>query len=91
MDSRNRFYPFFKEPMFSKVMGLLKVMEGIAAAHEVPLAQVALNWTAGKSFISTCLVGAQTRDQVEQNAASFDWSLTEQEREELDRAVEVVG
>lgn len=30
-DNRNRFYPYFREPLFSKVMELLKVMDAIAA------------------------------------------------------------
>ena len=86
-DNRSRFYPYFREPMFSKVMDLLKVMDQIAEAHGVPACQVALNWTARKEFISTCLVGAQTRDKVEQNAAAFRWELTEEEAGRLDEAV----
>ena len=91
MDSRNRFYPFFKEPMFSQVMKLLDVMDRIAADHGVPVAQVALNWTAEKDFVSTCLVGAQTRDKVEQNAAAFSWSLEEEEKELLNQAVSILN
>ena len=88
MDSRNRFYPFFKEPLFSKVMELVEVMDKIAAQRGVPVAQVALNWTAARPFISTCLVGAQTADKVRQNAAAFSWSLSAEETAELDRKVE---
>ena len=29
-DNRNRFYPYFREPLFSKVMELLEVMDAIA-------------------------------------------------------------
>ena len=90
MDSRNRFYPFFKEPLFSQVMGLVQVMDKIAAAHEATPAQVALQWTAARSFVSTCLVGAQTRDKVEDNTKAFDWTLTEEEIRILDQAVEEI-
>lgn len=44
-DNRNRFYPYFREPLFSKVMELLEVMDAIAAERGVPLAQIAVNWT----------------------------------------------
>ena len=90
MDSRNRFYPFFKEPLFSQVMGLVQVMDKIAAAHEATPAQVALQWTAARSFVSTCLVGAQTRDKVEDNTKAFDWTLTGEEIRILDQAVEEI-
>ena len=90
MDSRNRFYPFFKEPLFSQVMGLVQIMDKIAAEHEATPAQVALQWTAARDFVSTCLVGAQTRDKVEDNTKAFNWSLSEEEIRILDQAVEEI-
>lgn len=58
-DNRNRFYPYFREPLFSKVMELLKVMDAIAAERNVPLAQIAVNWTLQQEFISSCITGAR--------------------------------
>lgn len=88
-DSRNRFYKHFQEPMFSKVMKLLEVMDRFSAEHgNVPLAQIALNWCAQKEFVSSCIVGAQTRAKVDQNVATFDWSLSAEEMSLLDRTVE---
>ena len=87
-DSRNRFYKHFQEPMFSQVMELLKVLDRFSEEHDrVPLAQIALNWCAQKDFVSTCIVGAQRRERVLQNAAAFDWSLTEGEMAALDQAI----
>lgn len=34
-DMRQVFYPFFKEPVFSNVMELLKTLDKIAEAHNV--------------------------------------------------------
>ncbi|MCI8400057.1 MAG: aldo/keto reductase [Oscillibacter sp.] len=88
-DSRNRFYKHFQEPMFSKVQLLLKEMDQFSADHDgVPLAQIALNWCAQKDFVSTCIVGAQHRKKVFQNAAAFDWSLTADEMAALDAAID---
>lgn len=88
-DSRNRFYKHFQEPMFSKVQALLKVMDAFSAQHgNVPLSQIALNWCAQKDFVSTCIVGAQHREKVHQNAAAFDWSLTAEELSALDEAAQ---
>lgn len=87
-DSRNRFYKHFQEPMFSKVMEVVKVMDQLSAQHDnVPLAQIALNWCAQKDFVSTCIVGAQSRPKVLQNAAAYDWMLSAEEMAVLDEAI----
>lgn len=79
-DSRNRFYKHFQEPAFSKIMTLLHKLDAFSAAHgNVPLAQIALNWCAAQPFVSSCIVGAQSRAKVLQNSAAFDWSLQEDE------------
>ena len=44
-DLRLNFYDVYKEPKFSKIMELLKVMDSIADGHNVPVGQVALNWS----------------------------------------------
>ena len=88
MDSRSRFYKHFQEPMFSRIMELLKVMDGMSAARGgTPLSQFALNWAARKDFVSTCIVGAQSRPRVAENTAAFDWSLTADEAAALDAAI----
>lgn len=88
-DSRNRFYKHFQEPAFSQVMALLEVMDRFSAEHDhVPLAQIALNWCAQKKFVSTCIVGAQHREKVFQNAAAFEWSLTREEMAAMDAAID---
>lgn len=88
-DSRNRFYKHFQEPVFSRVMELLKVMDRFSEEHDqVPLAQIALNWCARKEFVSSCIVGAQSRKKVVQNTAAFGWDLTEADMALLDKAVE---
>ena len=85
--SRNRFYKHFQEPMFSKVMKLVEVMDGIAAERNVPLAQIALNWAVQKEFVSSCIVGAQSRAKVEENCAGFAWKLNQAELTALDDAI----
>ncbi len=88
VDSRNRFYKHFHEPMFSKVQELLKVMDAVSEKNGgVPLSQIALNWNSQKEFVSTCIVGAQTRAKVEQNAAAFEWSLSAEDIATLDAAI----
>ena len=88
-DSRNRFYKHFQEPMFSKVMQLLKVMDDISEHNGgIPLSQIALIWSYEKSFVHTCIVGAQKRERVIENALSFERNISSEEWVKLDEAVE---
>ena len=87
-DNRNRFYPYFREPLFSKVMELLEVMDTIASERGVPLAQIAVNWTLQQPFITSCIAGAQSRKKVEENCAGLEWQLTEDEMHRLDQAIQ---
>lgn len=88
-DSRNRFYKHFHEPLFSKVMKLLGKMDGFSAEHgNIPLAQIALNWNAAQPFVSSCIVGAQSRAKVLQNCAAFEWALKTEEVSLLNKFIE---
>ena len=87
-DNRNRFYPYFREPLFSKVMELLEVMDAIASERGVPLAQIAVNWTLQQPFITSCIAGAQSRKKVEENCAGLEWQLTEDEMHRLNQAIQ---
>jgi len=83
------FYKHFQEPMFSKVMKVLEVMDRISADRDnVPLSQIALNWCAQKEFVSSCIVGAQSRRKIEENCAAYQWMLTSEEIALLDAAIE---
>ena len=86
-DSRNRFYPYFKEPLFSKVMLLLRTMDQISEERNVPLSQIALNWTLQRPFISSCIIGAQSRDKIEENCKVFEWRLSDDEMQLLEQAL----
>ena len=87
-DSRNRFYKHFHEPLFSRAMKIVDVMDEISESHgNVPLSQIALNWSYRKDYVSTCIVGAQTKEKVLENCAAADWSLSEDEAAKLDEAV----
>ena len=83
-DSRNRFYPYFKEPLFSKAMELLTIMDQIAEERNVSLAQIAEKWVIQKRFVSSCIIGAQSRARVEENCRNLQWELTDNEIRRLE-------
>ena len=64
-------------------------MAELSAAHDnVPLSQIALNWSASKEYVSTCIVGAQTAAKVRENCAFTEWTLSEEEIAKLDKAID---
>ena len=83
-DSRNRFYPYFKEPLFSKAMELLTIMDQIAEERNVSLAQIAEKWVIQKRFVSSCIIGTQSRARVEENCRNLQWELTDNEIRRLE-------
>ena len=83
-DNRNRFYPYFKEPLFSKAMELLTIMDQIAEERNVSLAQIAEKWVIQKRFVSSCIIGAQSRARVEENCRNLQWELTDNEIRRLE-------
>lgn len=83
-DSRNRFYPYFKEPLFSKAMELLTIMDQIAEERNVSLAQIAEKWVIQKRFVFSCIIGAQSRARVEENCRNLQWELTDNEIRRLE-------
>lgn len=86
-DPRNGFYPFFKEPRFSKVMKVLEVMDKISAETGKPLPQIAINWSTQKDYVSTALCGVRNRKEAEENCSTFDWTLTDAQIAAIDAAI----
>lgn len=87
-DIRMTFYDYYKEPKFSKIMELLKMMDEIAEVHGKTVAQVAINWNVQKEFVGTALVGARSERHAMENCAGMDWELTSEEMKMLDKKLE---
>lgn len=90
-DTRLTFYDCFREPKFSKVQELLKVMDTVAENHGVPVSQVALNWSCQKSYVGTSLVGVRSVAHADENCATFGWELADDEIEQLDSELDRLG
>ena len=88
-DTRLNFYPFFKEPQFSKIQQLLKVMDQIAEAHNRPVAQVAVNWSTQNPVVDTALMGVRNPREADENCAATEWELSAEEIQRLNDAIAV--
>jgi aryl-alcohol dehydrogenase-like predicted oxidoreductase len=49
-------------------------------------AQIALNWVKGQHGVTAPIIGARTKEQLDQNLGSVGWELSHEEREKLNRA-----
>lgn len=65
---------------------IVDVLRSVAEAMERPMAQVALAWVAGRRGVSSVLIGASRAEQLRQNIAALDISLTADHQALLDAA-----
>lgn len=86
-DFRFKFYDFYQEPKFSKIMKLLEVLDKIAAMQQCPIAQIAINWSTQKSYVGTALCGVRNEAEALENCAAFDWKLSKEEMALIDAAL----
>ncbi|MBI1216088.1 MAG: aldo/keto reductase [Alphaproteobacteria bacterium] len=62
----------------------IDVMKEVASAHGVSVARVALAWLLHKPVVSSVIIGAKTREQLDDNLASVSLELTDEEMAKLD-------
>lgn len=63
---------------------ILDVMKPIAAAHGCSEARVSLAWLLAKPVVTSVIIGAKRKDQLEDNIAAVDLKLTADEMQQLD-------
>ena len=88
-DIRNIYpmYAHLREPMFSKCMELLKTLDKISAERGKPVAQIALNWSTQKDFVTSALCGVRNVGEAMENIACTEWTLSDEEMAMIDKAI----
>jgi aryl-alcohol dehydrogenase-like predicted oxidoreductase len=69
------FPPVNKDRAFDCV----EVMEGIAAAHKVSVAQIALAWLLHRPWVTSVIIGAKTQEQLTDNLAATAVKLSDED------------
>ena len=64
---------------------IIDVMREVATAHEVSVAQIALAWLLQQQAVTSVIIGAKRREQLDDNLGSIDVALSEDELERLNR------
>lgn len=74
------FPPIVKE----KAYDIIDLMTRIGKDHGVSAAQVALSWLSGKPGVTSIIIGAKKEEQLKDNLASVNLSLSTEETGQLD-------
>jgi aryl-alcohol dehydrogenase-like predicted oxidoreductase len=85
-DTRERFYPYFREPAFSRCRMLVDVLEKIAQEKGCKTVQIAVAWVLAQKGVTCALVGAKRPKQAEENAAAARINLTGEELKRIEEA-----
>ncbi|MCL2665206.1 MAG: aldo/keto reductase [Defluviitaleaceae bacterium] len=85
-EKRANFYPYYDEPMWSKVQELLGVFKGIADMRGASVASVAINWALAQPGMTCALLGSSKPSTAEANVKAADWSMSADEVDTIEAA-----
>lgn len=90
-DARFSFYNIFKEPKFTKCMELLQSLDKVAEKYKKPLVQVAINWSTQIKYVTSALIGINTKEIAIENCETFKWQLEEDDVDFINSEIERIG
>ena len=76
--------PLLTEEVFARNVAAVDDLKPIAARHGKTVAHLALRWVLSNPVVSVALVGFRRPSEVEEGAASLDWSLDQETLDEID-------
>jgi aryl-alcohol dehydrogenase-like predicted oxidoreductase len=79
---------YFKDENIRKVHTLLDKIRPIAENHNASFAQLVINWTTEQPGMATVLVGARNEKQINDNAGSLDFELSQEEINTITKAAD---
>ena len=80
----NLFQHLFGPDHFLKNLRAVEELKGVAKSYGKTLPQLALNWTLSNPVISTALVGCRNPGEVDDNAGSLGWKISDADMKEID-------
>jgi len=83
--------PWFQPKNLKRLLDTLEKIRPIADDHRATMAQIAVNWVIHEKGITSAIVGARNREQVEENVKASDFKLSEDERRTIRRCFEELG
>lgn len=74
--------PIVEDEFLFKVVD---VLEEVSSETGKTIPQVALNWLLNRKTVSNVVIGARTKEQLEDNLGAVGWSLNAEQMEKLDQ------
>ena len=69
------------------LLPILAALDIIAQRRNVPVAQVAINWTTQCGVVDTSLTGVRNAAEAVENTAAMSWSLDAEEIAQINAAI----
>jgi len=85
LDDHRRRSPDFQEPQFSATLQLVDQLQPIAERNGRTLAQLAISWVLRRSEVTAAIVGARRPDQIAETATASNWTLAQEETQEIEQ------
>ena len=73
-----------EKALSDKAFDVVERLEAFAAERDRTLLELAMSWLAGLPRMASIIAGATRPEQVRDNASSVGWTLTDEERAEVD-------
>jgi aryl-alcohol dehydrogenase-like predicted oxidoreductase len=84
-DDHRRRMPEFQEPQFSATLQFVDKLRPIAERNGGTLAQLAISWVLRRSEVTAAIVGARRPEQIVETAAASNWTLSQEDIEEIEQ------
>jgi aryl-alcohol dehydrogenase-like predicted oxidoreductase len=93
LDSRDgrRNFPGYAGDEWQRNQDFIDRLREAAALTGHTVAQLVVNWTISQPGITSALCGAKRPHQIEETAGAMRWSLTSEQREIIDAAIDARG
>lgn len=85
LDDHRRRKPDFHDPQFTATLQLVDQLRPIAERSGRTLAQLAISWVLRRSEVTAAIVGARRPEQIAETAAASDWTLAQEETQEIEQ------
>ena len=86
-DERARGWAFTSD-RFEAAFPVVQKLSAWAGDHGRDIVQLAIAWTLAHPAVTSCIVGAKSREQAVHNASAADWELTSADMSELDEILD---
>lgn len=77
-------HSFFNKDNLARNLELVAELKKVAEGAGKTVGQLAVAWVLRDAVVTSAIVGAKTAKQVEENAGASGWSLTEEQKKEIE-------